>query len=101
LSVTVDDVRRALFAAGPVPSVSIGDDPESLPGQDNTACLWRRVDGSWLVGWFERGAFHDAQTFTSESAACRSFLDLLGLTLAVGWIGRLLFSTPTPRPLEH
>jgi hypothetical protein len=76
---TLDEVRQALLGADIDAHTSIGDDPGRPPGFDNTACLWRRVDGSWFVAWFERGTYLDAQTFASERNACAAFLDLLGL----------------------
>jgi len=76
---TLDEVRQALLGADLDAHTSIGDDPGRPPGFDNTACLWRRVDGSWFVAWFERGTYLDAQTFASEGNACAAFLDLLGL----------------------
>jgi len=79
-ALTLDDVRQALLGAASAPPTSIGDDPGRLPGYDNTACLWRRQDGSWFVAWFERGSYHDVETFASEDEACRVFLERLGLS---------------------
>jgi hypothetical protein len=75
---TIDDVRGMLAASPPDARWLVGDDPGHKPGYDNTACLWRRADGSWFVAWFERGSYFDEQVFASESEACRAFLGLLG-----------------------
>lgn len=79
MTLTVNDVRRALLAARTPPSTSIGEDPGRKPGHDNTAVLWRRPDGTWFVAWFERGSYLDDEVFDDEGAACAAFLRLLGL----------------------
>lgn len=78
---TVDDVRTAIAAAGSrVGAVHIGEESDGKPGYDNVSCLVHRADGSWMVAYFERGSYHDARVFDSESAACADFLEMLRLS---------------------
>jgi hypothetical protein len=77
---TIDDVRFSmLHASGRLPSTRIGVDDGRLPGYDNVACLLKEPDGTWMVAWFERGAYQDRETYETEHAACAAFLELIGV----------------------
>lgn len=76
----VRDVERALGAAGGrVGAFHIGKEAAGKPGYDNTSCLLRRTDGSWLVAYFERGSYQDPRVFDTEEEGCADVLALVGL----------------------
>jgi hypothetical protein len=80
--VSVADVRRLLVGSrGHQPSILIGAETDLPPHQDNTACLVKRPDDSWVVSYFERGNFFDERVFSTEDEACRDFLGMLGVPI--------------------
>lgn len=77
---TISDVERALMgsAGRRVGAFHIGEESAGEPAYDNTSCLLRRADGSWMVAYFERGSYHDVRVFDTEHDACVDFLEMLG-----------------------
>lgn len=63
----------------PLPHVLIDPEPGARPRDDDTACLLREDDGTWFVGYFERGGFQDVRRFASEGEACRDFLEMVDI----------------------
>ncbi|MCD9198553.1 hypothetical protein [Aeromicrobium wangtongii] len=78
-TLTVADVREAIAASDePYRRVWIGEENGRLPGDDNVSVLVRRLDGTWLTSYFERGSYQNPVVFKSEDEACRDFLEMIG-----------------------
>lgn len=78
LPATLGDVRAWLASLGTrVGATFVGDESKGKPSHDNVACLVHRSDGSWLVGYFERGSYDDARVFGAEAQACADFVQMV------------------------